>query len=209
MNFKSKKKNLVGGKKYLCGDKSFKSKKNDNKYLGKDNHLNLLGEGGYASACNLKDNKVVRVVNQNKYCNKTCLKNEFYNVKLLEKINKKSNYAPIVYSNHIDCNLKACILPTTTYSIQEKYTSDLSTYLNKNPIGLIDFDIAKQIINIVQTIHNNGIYHRDIKTENFLVKILKNIIKVAITDFGLSIYKQDGKLKKCHYVLCLGYNHHL
>ena len=195
------KKKVLRNKLYQCGNKTLKSKKQDIKYIGKHKLLDLLGEGGYASVCDINNEKILRVINKDKICGTNCLKDEFYNVKLLEDFNKKTNnkYTPNIYSNYINCNLKVCINPTFTYSIQEKYDYDLSDYLRYMEIGIIDKYIAYQIIEIINILHRKKIFHRDIKTENFLVKeVLQNknkFLKIAITDFGLSTYIKKGKLK--------------
>ena len=47
------------------------------------------------------------------------------------------------------------------------------------------YNIAIQIITLLENIHNRGIIHRDIKPNNFLIDC-KNVNRINIMDFGLS-----------------------
>ena len=46
--------------------------------------------------------------------------------------------------------------------------------------------IAEQILNIIENVHLEGIIHRDIKPDNFLVGFSENSHKIYMIDFGLS-----------------------
>ncbi len=67
--------------------------------------------------------------------------------------------------------------------------------LNNNKFNLETvFLLAKQIITLLQKLHNNNYIHRDIKPNNFLIGIGQNINQVYIMDFGLSKpYTYNGK----------------
>ena len=206
-------------KQYKCGNKTFTSNREEDikysKYIGDSETLTELGTGGYASACEINNDKILRVVTKTEDCDTECLKKEFYNVKLMEDFNKQTNneYAPNVHSNYIDCDLKVCINPTFSYSIQEKYDHDLFDYFEdrRNTPGVIDTDMVSQIIKIIDILHKKNIFHRDIKKENLLIKEvlqrkktikkktskknIKKFLKIAITDFGLSTFIEKGKLK--------------
>merc|ERR1711935_65747 len=180
----------------LCGNKSLKSKSEDMKDMGKKSVLKVLGEGSYASACEI-NNKILRVVNINPFpsskptCDVKCLKNEFKNVKLMEEFNKltENEYAPNIHTNYIGCEpskkneeseknefsfgIQAWERtgtdpdPNFSYSIQEKYDYDLFEYIiNMDPDMDPDIDMVSQVIEIVGKIHENKIFHRDIKPEN-------------------------------------------
>jgi serine/threonine protein kinase len=53
------------------------------------------------------------------------------------------------------------------------------------------FGIAKQILEIVQDLHEIGVVHRDLKPENMLVKFEKTI-EIKIIDFSDSCIVGDS-----------------
>ncbi len=64
---------------------------------------------------------------------------------------------------------------------------------NKFDLGTV-FLLAKQIITLLQKLHNNNYIHRDIKPNNFLIGTGRDINQVYIMDFGLSKpYMYNGK----------------
>ena len=74
------------------------------------------------------------------------------------------------------------------YNIEEKYTYDLSEYINKNfpkIKNLKNFKAHfKSVLNQVKELHDDGIGHFDIKLENILVNVNGSLItKMVLTDF--------------------------
>ncbi|KAK7283757.1 hypothetical protein RIF29_13503 [Crotalaria pallida] len=52
--------------------------------------------------------------------------------------------------------------------------------------------IMRQIVNVVHVCHFMGVMHRDLKPENFLLTSKEEEAAVKATDFGLSIFIEDG-----------------
>ncbi|GJS32406.1 calcium-dependent protein kinase 29 [Tanacetum coccineum] len=56
--------------------------------------------------------------------------------------------------------------------------------------------IARQIVNVVHVCHFMGVMHRDLKPENFLMVSQDDDSPVKATDFGLSVFIEEGKVYK-------------
>lgn len=56
--------------------------------------------------------------------------------------------------------------------------------------------IMRQIVNVVHVCHFMGVLHRDLKPENFLLASQDENATVKATDFGLSIFLEEGKVYK-------------
>ncbi|CAN1222486.1 Calcium-dependent protein kinase 21, partial [Linum grandiflorum] len=54
--------------------------------------------------------------------------------------------------------------------------------------------ICREIVNVVHACHFMGIMHRDLKPENFLFDSVDELATLKATDFGLSVFTQDGKV---------------
>jgi serine/threonine protein kinase len=171
-----------------------------------------LSYGAFANVCIYDTDKIIRVLTLD-ICNEECLDNEYKNKELLLKLLKDNpelnEIIPTIYSlkkgyllngTYTDMSRTGSTLKYM-YSIEEQYKTtnynDYFEFLSKNvstysPNNL--YDNLKiyyiQIINIVLTLHDNGIYHRDIKSENLLLKIISKRTKLKITDFG---FKRDPK----------------
>jgi calcium-dependent protein kinase len=52
--------------------------------------------------------------------------------------------------------------------------------------------IMRQIVNVVHVCHFMGVLHRDLKPENFLLASQDDNATVKATDFGLSIFLEEG-----------------
>lgn len=54
--------------------------------------------------------------------------------------------------------------------------------------------ICKQIMNVVHACHFMGVMHRDLKPENFLMVSQDDDSPIKATDFGLSVFIEEGWL---------------
>jgi calcium-dependent protein kinase len=52
--------------------------------------------------------------------------------------------------------------------------------------------IFKQIMNVVHACHFMGVMHRDLKPENFLLASKDHKAPLKATDFGLSVFIEEG-----------------
>ncbi|MBA0569354.1 hypothetical protein Golob_006790 [Gossypium lobatum] len=53
--------------------------------------------------------------------------------------------------------------------------------------------ICRQVVNVVQNFHFMGVMHRDLKPENFLLSSKDEDAMLKATDFGLSVFIEQGK----------------
>ncbi|KAM7521256.1 hypothetical protein LguiB_020218 [Lonicera macranthoides] len=56
--------------------------------------------------------------------------------------------------------------------------------------------IGRQIVNVVHVCHFMGVLHRDLKPENFLLVSKDEDSPLKATDFGLSVFIEEGKVYK-------------
>ncbi|XP_061356338.1 calcium-dependent protein kinase 29 isoform X2 [Gastrolobium bilobum] len=54
--------------------------------------------------------------------------------------------------------------------------------------------VMRQVVNVVHVCHFMGVMHRDLKPENFLLATKDENAAVKATDFGLSIFFEEGKM---------------
>lgn len=54
--------------------------------------------------------------------------------------------------------------------------------------------ICRQIVNVVHVCHFMGVMHRDLKPENFLLSSKNEGAMLKATDFGLSVFIEEGKV---------------
>ncbi|XP_047337638.1 calcium-dependent protein kinase 2-like [Impatiens glandulifera] len=54
--------------------------------------------------------------------------------------------------------------------------------------------ICRSIVNVVNHCHFMGVLHRDLKPENFLLSTKDEAATLKATDFGLSVYIEEGKV---------------
>ncbi|KAL0310718.1 UNVERIFIED_CONTAM: Calcium-dependent protein kinase [Sesamum angustifolium] len=55
-------------------------------------------------------------------------------------------------------------------------------------------DLCRQIVNVVHHCHFMGVMHRDLKPENFLLSSKDDKAMLKATDFGLSVFIEEGKV---------------
>lgn len=159
----------------------------------------VIGRGGFGVVYQVEDN------NNNKYALKVFPLDtdaRFYKYKLEKKIYDKFTHKQPFSSkkNCVHTNI-SCHLNITRKCINDNYyglilthyyDTDLRNLLYKekpfnkrvlNDTSNISLFISyiNDLINIIQYIHNNGMYHGDIKPENILVD--KNENKLVLTDF--------------------------
>ncbi|WP_042274163.1 protein kinase family protein [[Clostridium] dakarense] len=166
-------------------DKHYSPGDNINQY----SIIKIIGEGRYGIAYLVED------LNLNKYVLKQ-LKNDmveakrkklFYEEELLKKLNdyrfpkfiEKFNYenSQIYVLEYIEGKDFEVILSEEGYEFTKKEI----------------YDIADQLIEIVYTLQNEGIVHRDIRTPNIILGENK---KLKLIDFGLSRYIDDKRYVK-------------
>lgn len=58
--------------------------------------------------------------------------------------------------------------------------------------------ICRQIVKVVNTCHFMGVMHRDLKPENFLLSSRNDKALLKATDFGLSVFIEEGNLSSIH-----------
>ncbi|KAL3627491.1 Calcium-dependent protein kinase 15 [Castilleja foliolosa] len=55
-------------------------------------------------------------------------------------------------------------------------------------------DLCRQVVNVVHHCHFMGVMHRDLKPENFLLSSKDDKAMLKATDFGLSVFLEEGKV---------------
>ena len=54
--------------------------------------------------------------------------------------------------------------------------------------------ICRAIVNVVNICHFMGVMHRDLKPENFLLATKDEVAMLKATDFGLSVFIEEGNI---------------
>ena len=87
-------------------------------------------------------------------------------------------------------------MPESFFIVMEWCSKDLDAFLNEQEIlNEVQAEIQarlffKQLVTIVQMVHNNGIFHGDIKNNNIVINCDTNQIKLI--DFGCSKYLHNN-----------------
>lgn len=148
--------------------------------------IKKIGSGSFGTVykgLDLLTNNTVAIKFENENSTKHTL--EF---KIFKKLENKTGFPEIIYEGKFeDKNILVmeCLGPTL---------EDLFDFTNKK-FGLKTvLMIALQILNRIETLHENGFIHRDIKPDNFLIGIGSNKNRMYMIDFGLSKeFLIDGK----------------
>lgn len=148
---------------------------NTNWSILKDNNNNSLG-GQSKIYIDFKKTKIKKEYSDNK-------KEQYINeLNILQNLNH-CNIIKLLYNNNINNSLefpfysKGCVF--------DYYYKNNIDNNNFNKLNFIK-RLSNDIINAIYYLHNNGITHSDIKSENILVN---NNNQFILTDFGLSINK--------------------
>ena len=176
----------------------------DNRYI----LLKVLGSGASSTVYKVKD-----VINNQEYALKLINNDDEKEIENEIKINQKiTNSQNQCYTKFITSSvLYLANGKAYTYIILELASKgSVINYINKDYEGLVEklckFFFAKLLI-ILQTLHQMGICHRDLKLDNFLFDENFNI---KLSDFGFSSfikkYKNGKKKKQTEY---LGTSHYI
>jgi serine/threonine protein kinase len=149
--------------------------------------LEKIGSGTFGSICkgeNIRTGEKVAIKIESIISNTKMLKNEtiIYNylksaegVPKIKWFGKDSEYYYMVI-NLLGESLETIKTQNGTFSLK------------------LCLQIGIQVISLLQTIHNYGLVHRDIKPDNFLLGINDNCKKLYIIDFGLcKVFVKDDK----------------
>ena len=72
-----------------------------------------------------------------------------------------------------------------------KYDGDIFSLFKKPQSASFSLRVILEVTKIIDELHKNKIQHRDLKLENFLFKKDNNLIKLKVSDFGLSCFFND------------------
>jgi serine/threonine protein kinase len=151
-----------------------------------------LGEGSFGKVYEIKYNDLpsaLKIVEKEKLADKELVKQEIHTIQYLMK-----NFPDCV--QNIICYYEVLEDEDQFYFISEMMETDLFdfTVANKSFINLsickkikLIYSMVQQMLEGLEILHKVGIFHRDVKLENFLMgkdKNGKHVLK--ITDFGLS-----------------------
>ena len=148
--------------------------------------LDYVGTGTFSNLCNITSvvepdiPKIIRVSKKDETINKKEINEIYLQQNKIMELQKKPLFdkiTPKIYSNKISSRRWSNEI--YTYSIIEKYRDLYDLHIG----FLEDPDICKQVFFIVYMLHNNGIYHRDLKNNNLVYKKENGNRKVGVIDF--------------------------
>jgi casein kinase I family protein HRR25 len=149
--------------------------------------INKIGEGAYGliyKGQNIRTNEYVAIKIEPIENELKLLKNES---KIYQYLNNNEGIPNVKWfgKDNINYYMVINLLGHSLQTIKNKY--------NKFSLKLI-LQIGIQIINILKTIHSNGLVHRDIKPDNFLFGLNNESKLIYIIDFGFcKTYIKDEK----------------
>lgn len=158
---------------------------------------NIIGQGRYGIAylaVNDKGEKCVVKQLKEDMLEET-RKKLFYEEKILKELND-DNF-PKFISKFKDKYREGYLLEYIEGKTFFELLNFYEIVYSKNEI----YDIAEQLIDIMEKLHNKNIVHRDIRTPNV---ILKNNNEIALIDFGLARFMDDERYDKTEDYWYLG-----
>lgn len=117
--------------------------------------------------------------------------NSFLECPVVDRLN--SNRIAKVYNYGLSGTDIYCVMELYKYGDLSDYYYDNYLVHNKIIESKTAFSIFYQVLEGLETLHENNIIHNDIKLENLLVSKLKPL-NVVITDLGLWSYAEEGQL---------------
>jgi serine/threonine protein kinase len=151
------------------------------------NQYKIIKEAGSGSfgtvfkAENIENKEIVAIKLENDSTEKS---NE---IDMYKKLQTNKGF-PSIFRTEIINGRRAIIMEYLGLSLD-----DLFKFCNNKFSLKTVITIALQALNRIETLHENGIIHRDIKPDNFLIGYGKNKDKIYLIDFGLSkYYIQNG-----------------
>ncbi|WP_027121079.1 serine/threonine-protein kinase [Mycoplasma leonicaptivi] len=163
--------------------------------------IKILGTGGmgYVYLVKFKNPKFSDNTYALKYCindqNDNNKKRFIHEIQLLKKINSK--YFPKIHYDYLSENEQFFVMD---YIDGET----LNTYLEKNfrlSVKLSNH-LIKQIASAIDVLHDLGIIHCDIKSQNIMID---NAYNIKLLDLGISITENDNTTKKENVIVCSPY----
>ena len=137
-----------------------------------------IGKGSYSTVFKgynkkNKNNYAIKVIDIEK--NKSNINRFYLEIQLMKRLNHKNIIK--LYDTHENDKYIYIIMEFCKYG-------DLRQFINKKPLNEYKTQIImRQIINGLEYLYNNKVFHRDLKPQNILVS---NNCIVKITDFGLA-----------------------
>ena len=144
-------------------------------------------------------------------------RNHYYAMKVFESAKDAQSENSILASLK-KANPTNSSFPTVYYCGRDRFTSKYVLVMSlmglnlrniikhgqkRQGLGTIEILlVAKQLVEMIQQVHNAGFIHRDIKPENIVSKRGKNIEELCLIDFGLATTYVDrlGKHKKSKFI---------
>lgn len=159
----------------------------------------ILGKGAYGVVYKINFNdrpSALKIVDKKKSgLDMDELKNE---IEIIQQIIKKY---PKCKSKHLLCYDDISEDEKYIYFISELLDGDVKDFMNSKYFTKLDrckkidifWNILIQSIDSLESLHQAGILHRDIKLENILLQRKKDKIIIKLSDFGLSCIRNKCK----------------
>jgi serine/threonine protein kinase len=147
-----------------------------------------IGEGGNALVFNADfgTNEVaVKVLSEDVESNSSKYRRFLTEFREIVQLADTNAVVPIFYFGHLLASDKSY-----PYILMKKFPFTLKSRLKEHPINGTEevYSIMKNLLNIVEVIHNHNIIHRDLKPENILID---ESGKMVLADFGISWFDPE------------------